>query len=298
MLCTKIKMKNPSILAVCSDEQYTLLDSGEGEKLEKYGDFILSRPDPQALWRKKLAESEWDKADAVFLRDGRATEWDIKTKMPKRWTIDFQGFKFWIKPTVFKHTGIFPEQASNWHWLEKTISEAKRPIEVINFFGYTGGATLACAKAGANVCHVDASKTAITWARENAELSNLAEKPIRWIVEDAVKFIKREIKRGHFYDGIILDPPAFGRGPTGELWKIEKDFLDFLDLCKQLLSDKPLFILVNGYASGYSAIAYENSIRDILEIKDAEIEKGSLSIKEKNSDRLLPCGIFARWKAS
>lgn len=296
MLCERIKMKNPNILAVCPDGQYALLDSGDGEKLEQYGEFVLSRPDPQALWKKKLSEKEWAKADAVFLRDGRATEWKIKTKMPERWAVELQGLKFWVKPTSFKHTGLFPEQSSNWYWLSGIIRASKRPLEVLNLFGYTGGATLACAAAGAKVCHVDGSKTAITWARDNARLSGLDDKPIRWIIDDAVKFVKREIKRGHKYDGIILDPPAFGHGPTGEMWKIEENFLDLLDLCKQILSAKPSFFLVNGYSSGYSAIAYENALRDLLG-EGGEMEKGALTIRERDTERLLPCGIFARWRA-
>jgi 23S rRNA (cytosine1962-C5)-methyltransferase len=296
MLCERITMKNPNILAVCPDEEYSLLDSGDGEKLEQYGEFVLSRPDPQSLWKKKLSLKDWAKADAVFLRDGRATEWKLKPGVPAKWMVELQGLKFWVKPTSFKHTGLFPEQSSNWYWLSGIIQASKRPLEVLNLFGYTGGATLACAKAGAKVCHVDGSKVAVTWARENAELNNLQDKPIRWIIDDAMKFVKREIKRGHKYEGIIMDPPAYGHGPDGEMWKIEENFLEFLDLCKQLLSDKPAFFLINGYSSGYSAIAYENALKDVLGAK-GEIEKGALTIRERDSDRLLPCGIFARWRA-
>lgn len=294
MLCERIKMKNPNILAVCPDDQYALLDSGEGEKLEKYGGHVLSRPDPQALWRKRLPEKEWAKADAVFLRDGRATEWKLKPGVPAKWTVELEGLKFWVKPTAFKHTGLFPEQSSNWYWLSGIIQSSKRTLEVLNLFGYTGGATLACSAAGAKVCHVDGSKVAVNWARENAALNGMDEKPIRWIVEDTVKFVKREIKRGHKYDGIIMDPPAFGHGPGGEMWKIEENFLDLLDLCAKLLSDKPAFFLVNGYSSGYSAIAYENSLRDLMGER-GEVEKGALTLRERDSERLLPCGIFARW---
>lgn len=296
MLCERIKMKNPNILAVCPDDNYALLDSGEGEKLEKYGEYVLSRPDPQALWRKRLPKKEWDKSDAIFLRDGRSTEWKIKSGVPKKWVVELQGLKFLVKPTSFKHTGLFPEQSSNWYWLSGIVKSKKQPLEILNLFGYTGGATLAVAKAGAKVCHVDGSKVAVNWARENAILNNLEDKPIRWIVEDVVKFVKREIKRGHKYDGIIMDPPAFGHGPTGEMWKIEDNFLDLLDLCKQLLSDNPVFLLINGYSSGYSAIAYENAFGDLVGEK-GEIEKGALTIRERDTERLLPCGIFARWYA-
>lgn len=296
MLCQTIKMKNPNILAVCPDEQYALLDSGDGEKLEQYGGFVLSRPDPQALWKKHLPTKDWTGADAVFLRDGKSTTWKTKAHLPQKWAIEMGGLKFWVKPTSFKHTGLFPEQASNWYWLEGVIRSAGRELEVLNLFGYTGGASLACAKAGAKVCHVDGSKSAISWARENAELSGLKDKPIRWILDDAAAFVRREIKRGRKYDGIIMDPPAFGHGPNGEMWKIEENFLEFLDLCKEILTPNPAFFLINGYASGYSAIAYENALRDLLG-KEGDLEKGALTIREKGTDRLLPCGIFARWKA-
>lgn len=295
MLCGYIKKVQPNILTVCPDTDYALLDSGEGEKLERYGQHVLSRPDPQALWRKHLPEKDWLKADAVFLRDGRATEWKLKPNTPVKWPVKFGGLQLWIKPTAFKHTGLFPEQSSNWDWLRETIKKAGRELSVLNLFAYTGGATLAAAQAGAKICHVDASKSAISWARENAELSGLGDKPVRWILDDAVAFLKRETKRGHKYDGIIMDPPAFGHGPEGEMWKIEEHFLDLLDLCKKVLSDKPAFLLINGYSAGYSAIAYENALRGI--VSGGELEIGALTIVEEKNGRLLPCGIFARWSA-
>jgi len=281
---------------------YALLDSGEGEKLERYGDVVISRPDPQALWPKRLPHSEWDKADAYFKRDSKDAEWVAKSTVPAKWPIEFGGLKFWIKLSAFKHTGIFPEQLSNWEWVRsKVISQkskvGERTTKVLNLFGYTGGATLAAAEAGAEVVHVDGSKVAIGWARDNAELSGLKDKPIRWILDDAVKFVKREIKRGSKYDGIIMDPPAFGHGPNRELWKIEDSFLPFLDLCKQLLTEQPLFFLINGYASGYSAIAYKNNLDDLAKKYGGKIEIGELTIEESNSERLLPAGIFAHWSA-
>ncbi|MFH0779522.1 MAG: class I SAM-dependent methyltransferase [Parcubacteria group bacterium] len=290
-------MLNPKILITHPSVDYALLDSGEGEKLERYGKIILSRPDPQALWRKNLPEKEWQKAGAIFSRDGKSTEWKMAASTPKRWQIDFADLKFWIKPTAFKHTGLFPEQKSNWEWIKKTIKNhkgANKP-NVLNLFGYTGGASLAAAAAGAEVCHLDGSKTAISWAKENAEISGLKEKPIRWILDDATAFVKREIKRGRRYDGVIMDPPAFGHGPNNEMWKIEKDFLMLLDLCKQVLSENPLFFLINGYASGYSPIAYANNLEFLTEKFKGEIECGELTIAEEKSGRLLPCGIFARW---
>ncbi|MBU1146367.1 class I SAM-dependent methyltransferase [Patescibacteria group bacterium] len=283
------------ILKTKPSTDYELLDSGEGEKLERYGRFIFSRPDPQALW-PKLNLSAWKKVDGEFRRSAEAAEWKIKREVPGRWQINLAGLDFWIKPTTFKHLGIFPEQVGNWEWIKNLVSGAKRKIYVINLFGYTGGATLAAAASGAEVCHLDGSKVAITWARDNAALSKLGKKPIRWILEDAVKFVKREIKRGRHYDGIVLDPPAFGHGPGGELWKIEDNFLELIDLCFKLLSNKPLFFLINGYASGYSATAYKNNLLPLLEKYGGTLEAGELTIEEK-SGRLLPCGIFARWNA-
>ena len=281
------------ILKTKPSADYELIDSGEGEKLERYGRFIFSRPDPQALW-PKLNAAAWKKVDGEFRRSAESAEWKIKQGVPERWQINLAGLSFWIKPTTFKHLGIFPEQVGNWEWIKNLVGGAKRQISVINLFGYTGGATLAAAASGAEVCHLDGSKVAISWARDNAALSCLDKKPIRWILEDAVKFVKREIKRGRHYDGIILDPPAFGHGPGGELWKIEDNFLELTSLCLELLSENPLFFLINGYASGYSATAYKNNLLPILEKHGGSLEAGELTIEEKNG-RLLPCGIFARW---
>ena len=275
--------------------EYELIDTGDGEKLEKFGSVVLSRPDPQALWRKNLPETDWKKADAVFTRSETSGEWKYKKEKLEKWPINFGGLKFWIKPTAFKHTGLFPEQAVNWDWVRGLI-EGKRDVEVLNLFGYTGGASLACAQAGAKVVHVDGSKSAITWARENAELSGLAEKPIRWILEDARVFVGREVKRGNKYDAVIMDPPAFGHGAKKELWKIEEDFLPLVEDCFKLLKDEPLFFLINGYSAGYSAIAYKNVLEYLVKKYGGSIEIGELILEEKQSKRALPCGIFARWK--
>ncbi len=289
-----------SILETKTNKGYSLLDSGDGEKLERYGEAVIARPDPQALWKKRLSESEWNKADAYFKRDSKSAEWQTRKKLPERWPIELAGLKFWIKLSAFKHTGVFPEQAGNWGWVLQQVESRKSiksesPTSVLNLFGYTGGATLAAAQAGAEVVHLDGSKVAIGWGRDNAELSGLKDKPIRWILDDARTFVKREIKRGRKYDGIIMDPPAFGHGPGGEVWKIEEHFLELLDLCKQVLSEKPLFFLINGYASGYSAVAYKNSLGDLMKDFGGEIEIGELTIAEQDSERLLPAGIFARW---
>ncbi len=285
------------------EKNYSLLDSGDGEKLERYGEFVLARPDPQALWPKRLEKKEWGNADAIFVRSGKTTEWKKKKTLPKEWTIDFGGLLFEIRPTSFKHTGLFPEQLPNWDWMKEIIthyksSRSNEKPKVLNLFGYTGGATLACAQAGAEVVHLDGSSMAITWARKNAALSGLADCPIRWILDDARGFLRREVKRGVRYDGIIMDPPSFGHGPKGELWKIEEHFGELLQLCKQVLSDEPLFFLINGYASGYSPIAYENNLKDLMKEWKGKTEIGELTIAEESSDRLLPAGIFARWSAT
>lgn len=294
-------MNELKILKTSAGADYELLDSGEGEKLERYGKFILSRPDPQALWNKRLSNEEWQKADAVFAHSGTKGGWKKKPNVPEKWKIGFGELSFFIKPTAFKHTGLFPEQEANWRWVIEKIKSAEksagsnRPISVLNLFGYTGGATLASLSAGAEVAHVDGSKSAISWAKENATLSGLAEKPVRWILDDAREFVKREIRRGVHYDGIIMDPPAFGHGSKKELWKIEDDFLDLMKICKEVLSDAPIFFLINGYSAGYSAIAYENNLSTLAQKFGGTIEKGELAIEESHSGRLLPAGIFARW---
>ncbi len=291
-------MKPFLVLETLPSQDYELLDSGDGEKLERYGAVTLSRPDPQALWPKRLPESVWRKADGRFTRSEKNAKWVKKAGVPDEWQIELGGLRFWVRPTAFKHTGVFPEQSVNWEWLEEKIARASKPVRVLNLFGYTGGATLAAAYAGAEVVHLDASKVAITWAKRNAEASGLADKPIRWILDDARAFLRREAKRGNKYDGIIMDPPAFGHGPDGELWKIEEHLLDLFSACHAVLSERPLFFLVNGYASGYSAIAYENNLRQITKDIGGTIDIGELAIRESGSDgRLLPAGIFARWRS-
>ncbi|MBC7836371.1 class I SAM-dependent methyltransferase [Acetobacteraceae bacterium] len=284
------------VLTTKSSSDYELLDSGGEEKLERYGGALLTRPDPQALWSKHLSEAEWAKSDGRFVREGGEGRWNVKAELPKEWQISFGGLQFFIRPTSFKHTGLFPEQLPNWEWGRELIKNANRPISVLNLFGYTGGASLAAAQAGSSVVHVDASKTAVAWARQNAEASGLGDKPIRWIVEDALTFVKREIKRGNKYDAIIMDPPAFGHGPKDELWKIEEDFVAFVELCTQLLSDNPLFVLVNGYAAGYSSFAFAYNLDALNKKFGGKVEHGDLTIEEKTTGRLLPCGIFARWQ--
>ncbi|HAO64497.1 TPA: SAM-dependent methyltransferase [Candidatus Taylorbacteria bacterium] len=302
---------NTKILITKPSAGYSLIDSGQGDKLERFGVYTLARPDPQALWLKSAPNETWQKAQGVFAREtikgdkAAVGSWKMKAGVPERWQISIGGLQMWVKPSTFKHVGIFPEQVGNWDWIRDTINNRKAPagqsgqttekISVLNLFGYTGGATLAAASAGAEVCHVDGSKTAISWAKDNAEISGLGGKPIRWILDDAVVFVKREVKRGKKYDGIIMDPPAFGRGPEGEVWKIEEHFLHLIDLCKQILTEKPLFFLINGYAAGYSALAYKNVMKDFTRNWGGEVEVGELTIEEEKTGRLLPAGIFGRW---
>jgi 23S rRNA (cytosine1962-C5)-methyltransferase len=286
-----------SILTTKPSADYELIDSGAGQKLERYGKYVLARPDPGALWSKSLPEAEWKKADAEFIRKGEKVEWKLKSDLPPAWSINFGGLNLVIKPTSFKHTGLFPEQEANWRWMRDIIKKSDRQVKVLNLFAYTGGATLACAQAGAEVVHLDGSKKAVDWGKENAEASGLTDKPVRWILDDALAFLKREVKRGNKYDAIIMDPPAFGHGPKDEIWKIEEDFIKLFENCLQVLSDKPVFFLVNGYASGYSPIAYQNNLEALAQKYGGDIELGELTIKESKTDRLLPAGIFARWQS-
>jgi 23S rRNA (cytosine1962-C5)-methyltransferase len=290
------------ILITQHEPDYELLDSGNGKKLERYGDYVLSRPDPQALWKPRLAPMTWDRADAHFIREGKKTTWKTKKHLPEQWTITFGGLQLEVAPTTFKHTGLFPEHVTTWKWMQEKITHAKRPIKVLNLFGYTGGASLACAQRGASVCHVDGSKISLEWAKRNQKLSGLPADSIRWILDDVLVFLKREIKRGNSYDAIIMDPPAFGRGPDGEVWDIHEDLTKLLDLCMQVLSPQPLFVVMNGYASGFSSLAYHHNLLPFLEKFQGTLEHGELTIAETTPEstsvpRLLPCGIFARWSA-
>ncbi len=233
---------------------YRLIDASKGQRLEKWGDVTLVRPDPQIIWENSNPSPLWNKADAIYHRSSSGGgSWEYKRKLPESWNIGYNGLTFMVKPTGFKHTGLFPEQAVNWDLCSELIKNAGRPINVLNMFAYTGGATLACAKAGAKVCHLDAVKGMVDWGRNNAALSGLSDKPIRWIVDDATKFLGREIRRGNRYDGIIMDPPSYGRGTNGEMWRLEDNIYDFMMMCTQVLSEKPLFVLLNSYTTGLSS---------------------------------------------
>ncbi|MBA3733526.1 class I SAM-dependent methyltransferase [Patescibacteria group bacterium] len=281
--------------------EYELLDSGMGEKLERYGKVVLSRPDPQALWTKSLSEEEWKKADATYSHDGTTGKWQIKGQIPDPWTVTLEEETFSLKLLPSKHLGIFPEQGTQWKWLKEKIKkeiQTGREISVLNLFAYTGGASIACASAGANVCHVDASKFPVDYAHTNLELSGLADKPVRFIVDDARKFLEREIKRGNKYDVVIMDPPVYGKGTNEQIWKIEEDLLPLIGRVKNILSDKPVAIVLNGYASVYSHVTYAQILGTITKDLKGEIVSGGFFIKESKAGRLLPCGIYARFESN
>lgn len=271
---------------------YELLDSGENMKLERLGDILVSRPETQALWKKGRPEL-WSTAHAEFAFQEKKGVWDMRKSVPDSWELSWRDVKFYARLTGFKHTGIFPEQAPNWEWISEKISKLEKP-NVLNLFGYTGIASLVAAQAGAFVTHVDASKQSLDWAHDNARLSKIPEDRIRWILDDALAFAKREIRRGAKYDGIVLDPPAFGRGAKGEVWKIEEDLSTLLNTLKELLSDTPgSFLLINGYAAGYAPKSFAQAIESVFENVDGEC--GELYIQESGSPRVVPAGIYVRF---
>ena len=276
-------------------KDYIVLDTSEGEKLELWGKYSLVRPDPQVIWKSEKKDPLWKRADARYTRSrSGGGSWN-ENRLPEMWTIGYRDLTFQIKPMGFKHTGLFPEQAANWDWFRSLIENAGRPIRVLNLFAYTGGATVAAAKAGASVCHVDASKGMVAAAKENARLSGLSDAPIRYIVDDCKKFIEREIRRESFYDGIIIDPPSYGRGPTGEVWKIEESIDDFVALTSRVLSKNPLFYLLNSYTTGLSASTMKYIVGlHICDKFGGNIEADELGLPVKNSGYALPCGSSVR----
>ena len=276
-------------------KDYTIIDTSSGEKLEMWGKYSLVRPDPQVIWKTEKKHPLWTRADASYKRSRSGGGAWNENRLPESWNIKYKDLTFLIKPTGFKHTGLFPEQAVNWDWFRALIENAGRPIKVLNLFAYTGGATVAAAKAGASVCHVDASKGMVQCAKENARLSGLADAPIRYIVDDCKKFIEREIRRGNKYDGIIMDPPSYGRGPTGEVWKIEESIDDFVSLVSEVLSEKPLFFLLNSYTTGLSASTMKYITDSRLLTKfNGKSEADELGIPVKESGLALPCGSSVR----
>ena len=275
-------------------KDYQIIDTDSGEKLERWGNITLVRPDPQIIWKSKR-DAAWDAADAVYHRSkSGGGKWELKKQIPGDWKINYNGLTFKISPTGFKHTGLFPEEAVNWDLFGAAIKKAGRPIKVLNLFAYTGGATLACAKAGAAVTHVDASKGMVAWAKENAELSGLRGAPVRYIVDDCEKFVRREIKRRNFYDAVIMDPPSYGRGPGGEVWKLEDCVYDLVKLCTGVLSDQPLFFAINSYTTGLSASVMEYILGLCLP-RRGKLFSGEIGLPVKKSGMALPCGSTAIW---
>lgn len=275
---------------------YEVIDTGDGEKLERWKDVILRRPDPQAIWPKQ-DPALWEKFDAWYHRSARGGgEWEFRRKLPEKWTVDYRELKFYVRPTGFKHTGLFPEQAVNWDWMARLIKNAGRPVKVLNLFGYTGGATVACAMAGAHVTHVDAAKGMVQWAGENRKLSRCDETSARWIIEDAGKFVAREIRRGNTYDGILMDPPSYGRGPGGEVWKLENELFGLVSACEKALSENALFMLINSYTTGLQPAVLNN----MLTMTVAKNRGGSVTADEivlpVTAGGVLPCGASGRWQ--
>jgi 23S rRNA (cytosine1962-C5)-methyltransferase len=278
---------------------YVLVDSGDGRKLERFGPYLLSRPCSQAVWRQKLPD-QWILADGSFSRE-QENKWSWKRQLPLSWTLESAGIAFKISPTDFGHLGIFPEQLSSWKWIQEVVKSqvaAGSQPRILNLFAYSGGSTLAAAKAGASVCHLDASKGMVTWARENTSLNKLEKAPIRWIVEDVKKFLYRELKRGSRYEGIILDPPTFGRGAKGEIFKIENEIVELLDDCKRLLSQNPLFTLFSCHTPGFSPLVMQQLLMQSLEGFHGSVDAGEMVIEGQREALSLPSGTFARWMSN
>jgi len=278
-------------------KDYEILDMANGEKLERWGDIVLVRPDPQIIWKDKSFPKLWNTYNARYNRSKTGGgSWEYKSKLPENWKVKYKDLTFNIKPMGFKHTGLFPEQAFNWDWMISKIKNANRPIKVLNLFAYTGGASVACLYAGASVCHVDSSKGMVQWAKENVMTSGLEERPIRYIVDDVQKFLEREIRRGNHYDAIIMDPPSYGRGTKGEIWQFEENIADLIKKSIEVLSDNPLFFLINSYTTGISSTVLENMLK--LNVKnDGKFSSGEVGLQMKNSELILPCGIYARWES-
>ena len=283
---------------IASDwKDYEVLDTGDGEKLERWGKVILRRPDPQAIWPKQ-APAIWETVDAHYHRSTHGGgEWEFFKRLPERWTVKYKDLEFYVRPTGFKHTGLFPEQAVNWDWMRKLIETRRGSAKVLNLFGYTGGATLACAKAGAHVTHVDAAKGMVQWAGENRKLSQIPEENVRWIVDDALKFVNREARRGNFYDGILMDPPSYGRGPGGEVWKLENELFRLVEACAGVLSAKPLFVLVNSYTTGLQPAVLSNILRMTVSSRFGGTLSSEEVVLNVTKGGVLPCGASGRWSS-
>lgn len=286
------------MISINNWQDYEILDMANGEKFERWGKYLLVRPDPQIVWDEKENPKIWSKYDAYYHRSNKGGgTWEYRNKLPERWQVKYKDMTFNIKTMGFKHTGLFPEQAVNWDYMIDKIKGANRHISVLNLFAYTGGATVACAYAGASVCHVDSSKGMVAWAKENIESSNLSDREVRYIIDDVTKFVEREIRRGHKYDAIIMDPPSFGRGANGEVWQLEDNLFNLIKLCEDLLSDNPLFFLINSYTTGLSPTVLENILYMTINKKyKGIISSGEVGLPMTNSNLILPCGIYGRWE--
>ena len=281
-------------------KDYELIDCSNGEKLERWGNIVLLRPDPQIIWDNRNLEKEYDVINAVYHRSNKGGGyWENKKNTPSSWKINYKNLTFNIKQMGFKHTGLFPEQAVNWDFMIEKIKKSNRDIKVLNLFAYTGGATVACLSAGASVVHVDSSRGMVDWCKENVKASNLEDKPVRYLVDDVVKLVKREIRRGNKYDAIIMDPPSYGRGSNGEVWDIEKDLYNLVDLCVELLSDNPIFFIINTYTTGLSKEVFTNLLKNTIGKKyEGDIYSEEIGIPIKNSNKILPCGICSRYESN
>jgi len=298
---TSATPQTPKLLLQASPDwqDYELVDSGDGFKLERYGKYLLKRPEPEAVWRPAFPEKTWNNAHAFFRSSNEENggHWETLKPVEERWKMQYKGLKFWTQLSASRHLGVFPEQACQWDWIKQKIEAANRPLQVLNLFGYTGLATLAAAAAGGKVTHIDASRKVINWARDNQELSGLGDLPVRWILDDALKFIRRETRRGTRYDGLILDPPKFGRGPKGEVWEFYKLLPELLQACQQVLSDQPCFIILTAYAVKASALTLYYAIDEVMHGKNGQTEAGEVVLEEKSAGRLLSMAIFARWSS-
>lgn len=290
------EMRNKNMWIADQWKDYEVLDTSSGEKLERWGDYLLVRPDPQVIWNTPRKNPGWKKKNGHYHRSSKGGgEWEF-FNLPEEWSIHYRELTFRLKPFSFKHTGLFPEQATNWDWFGNLIANAGHPVKVLNLFAYTGGATLSAAKAGAAVTHVDASKGMVTWAKENAAASGLSDAPIRWLVDDCVKFVEREIRRGNHYDGIIMDPPSYGRGPKGEIWKIEESIYPFIELTTQILSDDPLFFLINSYTTGLQPAVLNYMMQTAITPKfGGHTEASEIGLPVTDNGLVLPCGASGRW---
>ena len=291
--------ETPSVMRTTGWGDYELVDSGAGRKLERYGRFRVVRPEPQCLWTPRLPERDWAGAEAVFDPEGEedAGRWRFSGEIPPQFPLAWREVRFLGRFTSFRHLGFFPEQAANWAWIDEQVRAAGRPLRLLNLFGYTGVASLVAAAAGAQVTHVDASKRAIGWARENAELAGMADRPIRWICEDARRYVQREVRRGSRYDGIILDPPKYGRGPNGEVWRLYDDLPEMVSGCAELLSEDARFLIANVYAERISGLAVGSLLREALTGRDGRIDWGELALVEQGGERAVGLSFFARWSA-